>query len=84
MDSEKYNRTVSMRCATCAGTDFEFDPETDGPVRCVRCDRSYTREELKQLNADAIESAVSDVVSDVKKDLSDTLRKALGSSFKLR
>jgi uncharacterized Zn finger protein (UPF0148 family) len=86
MDDGKYNRLIVMHCSTCGGTDFEYDPEDDGPIRCTSCDRVFTRDELIQENGETIDANVDEVkkevVADLEKHMRDTLRKAFsGSKF---
>lgn len=86
MDDGKYNRSIAMRCSTCGGTDFEYEPEDEGPIRCTSCDRIFTRDELIQENGENIEANVDEigqeVVADLEKQMQDGLRKAFsGSKF---
>lgn len=73
-----YSRSVSMHCSTCGGTNFEFEDESS-PIRCVGCDRVYTRDELMRENSERLESEVEDVkaqiVSDISKDFSEMFKK---------
>ncbi|MFZ8499128.1 ECs_2282 family putative zinc-binding protein, partial [Staphylococcus aureus] len=66
-----YNRSVSLQCPTCGGTQFEFD-ETEF-VKCSRCDRVLNKEELRRANGCLIEAEVeemkAEVLRDVKADL---------------
>ena len=83
MDAKKYNRSITLLCSTCGNGDFEFDDDT-GPLRCVSCDRVFTRDELIGENGEMIGSEVDEVKAqvfiDVKKELSDSLRKAFSGS----
>ena len=85
MDEEKYRRSISMHCSTCGGTEFEYDKNVeDGPIRCVGCDRVFTKNELIRENGERIETEVDEVkqevLRDAKKEISDTLREAFRGS----
>lgn len=74
-----YSRSVSMRCSTCAGTQFEFDKD-GGPIRCTGCDRIYaSKDELIGENGARIDSQIeemgADVLKDVHKDRSKMFKK---------
>jgi len=75
-----------MMCSTCGGQDFEYEEGEGGagPIRCVSCDRVFTREELISENGDNIQANVDEVkqavLRDVKADLTKELRKAFGGS----
>lgn len=81
------SRAVTLHCQTCAGVDFEHDPENlDAPITCAGCGRIYSREELIAQNGEIIETSVDEVraeiVADVRKHLQDAFR---GSKyFKIR
>lgn len=76
-----HSRSVSMRCSTCGGEQFEYDNEVeDGPVRCVGCDRVFTREELIRENGEHIEANVDEVKQEIVSDLRATLRNAFKGS----
>jgi hypothetical protein len=70
---QDYSQSVSMQCSTCGGSDFEFEDD-NSPVRCVRCDRIYTREELTHENGARIDSEVegmkAEIVADIRQDFS--------------
>jgi hypothetical protein len=87
MDAEKYNRSITLRCSTCAGSDFEFE-DAAGPLRCTSCDRVFSREELIAENGEIIEAEVAEVkaelLGDVTKELRDSFRKAFSGSKHIR
>ena len=75
------DRSVGMICSTCAGDQFEHDPENlDAPIRCAGCDRIYTREQLIAENGEMIESALDDIKADVMDHASKTFRDAFRGS----
>lgn len=81
MNSDKYRRTVSLICPTCGNTDFEHGDETE-PVRCLRCNRVLTREELIQENEEVIGAEVDEMKSEIMQDLKNELRASLKNAFK--
>lgn len=76
MAGSNFDRSVSMQCSTCGGTQFEYEAET-GPFRCVGCDRSFTREELMRENGGLIDNEVGEMAAEVGKHARDELRKSL-------
>lgn len=69
-----HSRSISMQCPTCGGEAFEY---SEGPeVRCVRCDRVTTKDELREANGDRIAAEVDDVKEAILKDVAGELRKA--------
>jgi hypothetical protein len=85
MAGSDFDRSVSMQCATCGGTQFERETDA-GPFRCVGCDRSFTREELVRENGELIDNEVGEMAADVGKWAQERLRKAFSGSkhFKLK
>ncbi len=81
MDSEKYSRSVSLMCPTCAHKDFEFE-DAEGPIRCMSCDRTFTRDELIRENGELIETEVEEVKAEVFKDVTNELRDSLRKAFR--
>lgn len=74
--SPNFNRSVSMQCSTCGGTQFEYEAET-GPYRCVGCDRSFAREEILRENGLPIDNEVGEMATDAAKYARDELRKSM-------
>lgn len=77
------DRSVILFCATCAGTSFEYDDaDESSPVRCVGCDRIFTRAELLAENQEVIDGALDEfkagIVGDFRKSLKQAFR---GSKF---
>ena len=76
---DDYSRSISMKCASCGGTQFEYDDEDESSViRCAECDRVYTRDELMRANQARIDAGIEemkdDVFEDVRKDLSNIFK----------
>jgi hypothetical protein len=76
MAGSDFNRSVSMQCSTCGGTQFEYEAEA-GPFRCVGCDRSFSREEVLRENGLPIDNEVGEMASDAAKYARDELRKSM-------
>lgn len=75
---DSYNRSLRLQCPSCGGESFE--QEEDKPdVRCVRCDRMMTKDELREANGARIEAEVDEikgeVLKDVKADLANIFKK---------
>lgn len=68
-----YTRSVSMICPTCGGKDFSFEQD-DSPVRCIGCDRVFSRDELMRENGFQIESGVDDIKKEIIADATRDLR----------
>jgi len=84
MDAEQYNRNVTLTCPTCGGTDFENPAVESQPVKCVRCGRGISRDQLILENSENIsenvEEVKAEVVKDSQKELKDSLKKAFRGS----
>ncbi len=89
MPDDKFSRSLTMRCSTCGGTQFECEAET-GPYRCFGCDPSFAREEVLRENGLPIDNEVGEMATYAAKYARDELRKSmrkalLGSKhFKLK
>jgi uncharacterized Zn finger protein (UPF0148 family) len=86
MDAEKYNRSVTLNCPSCGCDQFEYD-DAGGLVehmKCARCQREYTRDELIGANSENVSEHVKEmkeeIVKDVAKEFRTTLKKAFGGS----
>jgi predicted RNA-binding Zn-ribbon protein involved in translation (DUF1610 family) len=84
MDTEKYNRSVTLLCPTCGGT--QFSPTSPDNIesklqRCVSCGREITREELIRENSENIDEHIKELEKEVTKDVADELKKQLASAF---
>jgi transcription initiation factor TFIIIB Brf1 subunit/transcription initiation factor TFIIB len=75
---DSYDRSMSMQCPTCGGESFEHD-EDKPDVRCVRCDLTLTKDELREANGVRIEEEVealkAEVLKDVKADFAKIFKK---------
>ena len=65
---DSYDRSMRLQCPTCGGEGFE--QEDDKPdVRCVRCDRVITKDELREANGPRIETEVDEIKAEVLRDV---------------
>ncbi len=86
IDSEKYDRSVTLHCPTCGGTDFECTSHDTGEdvalVKCPSCGLTMTKSELIATNGENIDAQLDDIKSEVLNDLTKSLKSALkGSRF---
>jgi len=65
---DTYNRSISMQCPTCGGESFEHS-EDSPTVRCIRCDRVMTKDELREANGSRIEEEVDTIKAELMKDV---------------
>jgi predicted RNA-binding Zn-ribbon protein involved in translation (DUF1610 family) len=85
MDAEKYNRSVTLLCPTCGGT--QFSPVSPDNIeselqKCASCGREITRDELIRENSENINEHVNEIKKEVTKDVANELKKQLASAFK--
>lgn len=82
MDAEKYNRSVTLICPTCGGTQFEYDKgvdETIELVKCLSCNRELTKDELIRENSENISENVKEISNEIVNDAAKALRKVFKS-----
>ena len=75
---DSYDRSMSLQCPTCGSESFEH--EEDKPdIRCIRCDRMMTKDELREANDERIEAEIdvlkAEVFKDVKADVAKMFKK---------
>ena len=87
MNTERYNRRVSLLCPTCGSDQFEFDHGVDESIeiaKCASCGREINKDNLIQENSENInahsEEIGREIVKDVAKDLRASLKKAFRGS----
>lgn len=75
---DDYGRSISLQCPTCGGERFEHE-EGKPDIRCLRCDRVMTKDELREANGTRIEEEVdalkAEVFKDVKADFTQIFKK---------
>ncbi|MXS86337.1 hypothetical protein ABO04_10650 [Nitrosomonas sp. HPC101] len=85
MDAEKYNRSVTLLCPTCGGT--QFSPVSPDNIeselqKCASCSREITRDELIRENSENINEHVNEIKKEMTEDVANELKKQLASVFK--
>jgi len=77
MDAEKYNRSVTLVCPTCGGTQFKYDKGVDETIeiaKCASCDRELTKDELIRENSENISEHVKEMGDEIMKDAAEALK----------
>ena len=84
---DSYSKSITLRCITCGGEDFEFN-EDKSYIKCNLCNREYLGgyDEVVELNEEAITESIevfqAEVTSDIEKDITDMFKKAFsGNKF---
>ena len=85
MDTEKYNRSVTLFCPTCGGS--QFSPLSPDDIeselqQCASCGREITRDELIRENSENIDEHVKEIGKEITNELALELKKQLASAFK--
>ncbi len=84
MESEKYNRSISLLCPTCGCSDFSYEEgscETIQVITCASCEREFNKDELIRENSENIDEHLSEIKDEVVKDVAEELRKSLKKAF---
>ncbi|WP_165062323.1 hypothetical protein [Adlercreutzia sp. ZJ154] len=75
---------VALTCPTCGFTEFAYETPAPGQgftddwvFTCGHCERSLSRAELIEANAESIDTTVSDMGDDIVDALAKDLKKAL-------
>jgi uncharacterized Zn finger protein (UPF0148 family) len=80
MNNEKYSRKVTLHCPTCGNSDFEYDPNTTGSIRCPSCEREFSKDDLIRENREIIENNIDEIkreiVKDIKKEFQNIFKKS--------
>lgn len=84
MDSKKYNRTITLLCPTCGGSDFKFEECENSFVQCVQCERELTRQELEAENSELIQESLNEVKTQVSEDIEKMLVDAFRGNKHIR
>jgi len=84
MDSEKYDRTVSLSCPTCGSGNFEFSgaDETIQMTKCASCGREATKDDLIRENSENIAEHVKEMGAEITKDFAAEMRKTLKNAVR--
>jgi Zn ribbon nucleic-acid-binding protein len=82
MESQKYERNISLLCPTCGNTQFKIEKgvdETIEIVKCASCGREITKDELIQANSENVfehkQEMGSQVIEDAAKDMKESLKR---------
>ena len=87
MDADKYNRSVTLLCPTCGGSQFSPISPDNGESelqKCAACGREITRDDLIRENSENIAEHVNELKKEVTKDVAAEFKKQLASVFKGR
>jgi len=85
VDSEKYNRSISLLCPTCGGTQFSSSKPDDREselLTCASCSREITRDDLVRENSENVNEHLKEIGEEATKDLALELKNQLASAFK--
>ena len=90
-NSEKYNRSVSLLCPTCGGSQFssdDADASAHSTLKCETCALEISKDDLVRANSENVDEHVreigKEVVKDIEKKLRESMRQAFGGSKNLR
>ena len=84
MNTEMYNRRVSLLCPTCGSDHFEFDQGVDDSIeiaKCASCGREINKDNLIRENSENINAHVEEVGREIVKDVANDLRSRLKKAF---
>jgi uncharacterized Zn finger protein len=88
LNGDKYRRSVELTCPTCGGKQFEVEtPSADSElVKCHRCNREITKDELIEFNSENVSRHVEEIGKKIVNDLTTELKRAFSGStnFKIR
>jgi uncharacterized Zn finger protein len=85
MDTDKYIRSISLNCPSCACTQLSTEEGTIEDalfVTCTNCGLEIFKEDLKTANSENIEEHWKEIGEEVVKDFQKELKNALQNSFK--
>ena len=82
MDTEKYDRPVTLTCPTCGCTEFGSTGPEPELFTCQSCGRILTRDELIAENSENIDEHLKEVGKEVMEDMGRELKNKLASAFK--
>ena len=85
MDPDKYSRQAGLVCPTCGGNQFETKDnveETMAIIKCISCDREFTKDDLIRENGENINEHISEIGRQATKDAAEELKKSLKEAFR--
>lgn len=80
----KLARQISLLCSTCGRDKFEmqddnytdfFEASDDVKVKCIYCNRVFTKKELLEDNQEMINANIEDVKNEIMKDIEKDFKK---------
>lgn len=84
MNTERYDRRVSLLCSTCGNDQFEFDQGVDDSLeiaKCASCGREIDKDNLIRENSENINAHVEEIGQQIVKDVANDLRSRLKKAF---
>ena len=78
---DDYAINVEMVCPLCGGKTFEYD-ELDSPVKCIGCNKIFTREELFDSNQENMSINMDELKKEVLDDVASDFKNMLKKTFK--
>lgn len=81
MNTDKYSRTITLRCPTCGSGYFENCEQSDR-VACASCGNVLAQEDLVRANSETIHQQTEDVVKQAIEEVKRELKKVLQNAFK--
>lgn len=86
IDKGKYDRTITLHCPTCGGTDFKYEAETahedSALITCPSCGLTITKSDLIASNSENIDAHLDEVKAEVMQDITKSLEDAFkGNKF---
>lgn len=81
---DNYNKSISLKCATCGdSSSFEFNEEKTWVI-CIKCNTEYNGgyDELVQLNQSDINGKINQMKNEVTNDLKADIDKMFKETFK--
>ena len=85
MDPDKYSRQVGLVCPTCGSDRFKTKDDTEETmaiIKCISCDREFTKDELIRENGENINEHISEIGRQATKDAAEELKKSLREAFR--
>jgi len=81
---DNYNKSISLKCATCGdSSSFESNEEKTW-VKCTKCNKEYNGgyDELVKLNQSNINDEINNVKDEITQDLKADINKMFKDAFK--
>lgn len=82
MKFKKQSRTVEMNCPVCADTMFHNSEDEKSLIVCNSCSTEFSREELKQANAENIDQHKKEMVDKAIDEVKKQFQKDIKNIFK--